>query len=678
MSDAVQPVDECHPGTDHALLQRYAESQEPAAFAELSRRYAGMVYATCLRITGNAHDAEELTQDCFFELARRASTICLSVGGWLHRLATHRALNAVRSRTRRRKHEQDAANEVRAESAAEVSWHDVEPLVDRAIEDLPEELRTPVLLHYLENRSQSEVASQLGLHQSTVSRRIQEGLRRLRARLRDSGVVMAVAPLAGLLAANMGHPAGQQLLASLGKIAIAGVGSAATGKAVGGLGASSIKLATWGKIVGTAALPVLAQFVAGGWFGVLAAVALWLHIAWRRPSWFREIQLAFGGEYGYGPFFPFERWTWTTPPADWRKVLVGSLLAALMLGVTWGTVAFAQGRPSVGWAVLTALYVAIPLTTALRIWIRVRASSGRATPDETDSAKPPPDTITVVQYVGFSAVATLSVASLALLCLRTEPMRASYPVYLIVVSIGALWAYVDTIAKTRTYRRCRRARDPSHPEIVPDGESGRRWGLLAVLVFYLAFAGFSPLAALMAQLTNGRSGANSEAAPALLAPLALLFLVGTIRLLSRLRGKVHKLVWCALTAIAVLCAAGNLGLSIAWLLPGRHTQARSVAAPPSPETGLLSVPVLLPSGRCETSGELVYEPGLRIQIQCSQPLRWRLSRNGTVVLETEGALLDVPVTEPGEYRLEAWGKVRGEDRLVLLSKPLHIRPASGG
>jgi len=147
---------------------------------------------------------------------------------------------------------------------------------------------------------------------------------------------------------------------------------------------------------------------------------------------------------------------------------------------------------------------------------------------------------------------------------------------------------------------------------------------------------------------------------------------------SRLRGKVPKLVWCALTAIAVLCAALNLGLSIAWLLPGGHAQARSVAAPQLQETGLLSIPVLLPSGRCETSGELVYEPGLRIQIQGSQPVRWRLFRNGTVVLETEGPLLDVPVTEPGEYRLEAWGKIRGEDRLVLLSKPLHIRPASGG
>jgi DNA-directed RNA polymerase specialized sigma24 family protein len=89
---------------DIALLHQYARSQEPAVFMELSRRYAGVVYGTCLGITANVHDAEELTQDCFFELARRAATLRSSVGGWLHSLATHRALNAVRSRNRRRGH----------------------------------------------------------------------------------------------------------------------------------------------------------------------------------------------------------------------------------------------------------------------------------------------------------------------------------------------------------------------------------------------------------------------------------------------------------------------------------------------------------------------------------------------------------------------------------------------
>ena len=57
MSEAAQYVEELNLGTDHTLLHQYAQSREPAAFAELSRRYGGMVYATCLRITSNAQDA---------------------------------------------------------------------------------------------------------------------------------------------------------------------------------------------------------------------------------------------------------------------------------------------------------------------------------------------------------------------------------------------------------------------------------------------------------------------------------------------------------------------------------------------------------------------------------------------------------------------------------------------
>ena len=56
---------------DGTLLQRYASDHDADAFAELVRRYAGMVYATCMRVTGNAHDAEDVAQECFLTLARK-------------------------------------------------------------------------------------------------------------------------------------------------------------------------------------------------------------------------------------------------------------------------------------------------------------------------------------------------------------------------------------------------------------------------------------------------------------------------------------------------------------------------------------------------------------------------------------------------------------------------------
>ena len=55
--------------SDSLLLSRYARQPSPDTFLELVRRHTGIVYGTCLRITANVHDAEELTQECFFDLA---------------------------------------------------------------------------------------------------------------------------------------------------------------------------------------------------------------------------------------------------------------------------------------------------------------------------------------------------------------------------------------------------------------------------------------------------------------------------------------------------------------------------------------------------------------------------------------------------------------------------------
>ena len=51
-----------------------------------------MVYGVCLRITGSAADAEDATQECLLELARKAGDIRGSLGGWLHTVAARRSL----------------------------------------------------------------------------------------------------------------------------------------------------------------------------------------------------------------------------------------------------------------------------------------------------------------------------------------------------------------------------------------------------------------------------------------------------------------------------------------------------------------------------------------------------------------------------------------------------------
>ena len=205
---------------DAILLRRYARRRDTEAFAEMVRRHAGMVYGTCLRVLRNTQDAEDVAQECFLELARHAGRIRSSLSGWLHTLATHRARNAIRDAATRRRHEEQAVAQRHAN--AEPTWAEVSLAVDEALEELPEELRAPLVLHYLRGCTQAEAAAQLGVNQSTVSRRIERGLAELRGVLKRVGLVASVVALATLLAENAACAAPAGLMTALGKMALAG------------------------------------------------------------------------------------------------------------------------------------------------------------------------------------------------------------------------------------------------------------------------------------------------------------------------------------------------------------------------------------------------------------------------------------------------------------------------
>src|ERR1700753_2302047 len=104
--------------TDAELLAKYSRANDAAAFDDLTRRYRGMVFAAAQRVTGDRHDAEDVTQACFLELARRPPTVKSSLAGYLHAVATNLAKNVIRSRFRRHKHETQAALEHTSRSAA--------------------------------------------------------------------------------------------------------------------------------------------------------------------------------------------------------------------------------------------------------------------------------------------------------------------------------------------------------------------------------------------------------------------------------------------------------------------------------------------------------------------------------------------------------------------------------
>ncbi len=82
--------------TEAILLRRFACSGDAEAFAEIIRRYAGLVYSAALRVLTDVDRASDVAQDTFLQLAKDAGNVTGSLPGWLHRVATHKAIDQVR------------------------------------------------------------------------------------------------------------------------------------------------------------------------------------------------------------------------------------------------------------------------------------------------------------------------------------------------------------------------------------------------------------------------------------------------------------------------------------------------------------------------------------------------------------------------------------------------------
>jgi len=199
------------------LLQRWAAHGEAEVFARIVHQYAGCVYATCLRVLGDSGRAEEVSQETFFRLMRRPSEVTQNLGGWLHRTATHLALDTLRSENSRRRREIVYSTECAHEAS---SWAELSPCVDQALTELPEELRALLVEHYLLGRSQAELAERTGMSAATISRRVRRGLEEVRQHLRLKGVYALPAALAALLCHVAARQAPASLTTELGKMAL--------------------------------------------------------------------------------------------------------------------------------------------------------------------------------------------------------------------------------------------------------------------------------------------------------------------------------------------------------------------------------------------------------------------------------------------------------------------------
>lgn len=226
--------------TDHALLTRWAHERDAEAFRELVERHSGLVFGAARRILRNDAAAEDVAQECFMALARTKPSSCRLTPAWLHRVAVNRAIDALRSETRRKNRESQF---MRDKEPQEPTWDDVEPLVDEAVAKLPELTQAVIVQHFFEGKTHSDIARNLGCTRSAVTHRIQRGVEIVRGKLAKQGVMASGGVFAALLKEHGLETAPTALTSRLGKMAIAGFPKATSVSGLGALLASGTLIA---------------------------------------------------------------------------------------------------------------------------------------------------------------------------------------------------------------------------------------------------------------------------------------------------------------------------------------------------------------------------------------------------------------------------------------------------
>ena len=149
---------------DGEPVSAYAREGSETAFHALVARHVDLVFATALRQTGDRGLAEEITQNVFVALARKAPRLAgfETLAGWLHHAAVRESKTRIRSELRRRRREDTAASVSALHREGTAPLESLVPLLDEGLLGLREADRLALILRFIEDRSLREVGDLLG------------------------------------------------------------------------------------------------------------------------------------------------------------------------------------------------------------------------------------------------------------------------------------------------------------------------------------------------------------------------------------------------------------------------------------------------------------------------------------------------------------------------------------
>lgn len=172
---------------EHELIEACRNGVREAQ-RELYEASGPRIYALLLRMTRNGDDAAELMQDTYIKVFKSITSFtgASRVETWIYQIA----LNEARQWLRRRDVYHDKLDRIRQDSDPMSSQadKDLELDVHEALEHLPEDEKTILILRHFEEMSYADIAEATGLPAGTVASRLNRARQRLQERLREHSV----------------------------------------------------------------------------------------------------------------------------------------------------------------------------------------------------------------------------------------------------------------------------------------------------------------------------------------------------------------------------------------------------------------------------------------------------------------------------------------------------------
>jgi RNA polymerase sigma-70 factor (ECF subfamily) len=175
------------------LLLKAIAARDEAALAQLYDRYDRILFGLLMRILNNREEAEDVLQETFLQVWRKAADFDETRGRpftWLVTLGRSRAIDRLRTLASRERIAEAGAREVSEEisdAATDAFKSEQRGLVSNALAKLPDEQKGPIMLAYFDGLTQSEIATRLGAPLGTVKTRMRTGMIRLRELLAGQG-----------------------------------------------------------------------------------------------------------------------------------------------------------------------------------------------------------------------------------------------------------------------------------------------------------------------------------------------------------------------------------------------------------------------------------------------------------------------------------------------------------